>query len=276
MAECTLRRIANLARDTGDSLITPSQRRTSDGETPRPHIGKWRLSHTARELRRKGSPRHTGHTGEPGHRPRLRDVPMNEAKYPTEPGIRQSAKPSDLDRIDAPRIGADRLHQQHIGEPRIDDFAADNIALDLVIHQPKDRRHRSRCSRGSRDEQEIRQHVEQEVHISGVERDGSPDRDCLVTPKTRNIAAGAVEALAVERRYLRIAGDSICRAPQQADIPCAHQLGRPRRQRYPAGSPQQRHKLEPVERWKCQSPSSCCLQPGAAAHPRAKNVEDIR
>ena len=59
---------------------------------------------------------------------------MNEAKYPTEPRIRQSAKPSDLDPMDTPRIGADRLHQQHISEPRIDDFATDDIALDLVIH----------------------------------------------------------------------------------------------------------------------------------------------
>ena len=205
------------------------ERRTSNGQTPGPYVTERGLSHSARELRREGSPRHTGHASKLGYRPRLGYTPMNDAKYSTEPRIQKSAEPPDLDLLDVPRIGADRLHQQHISEPGIDDFATDDVPLDLAIHQPKDRRHRSGCGRASGNEQEIGQHVEQEVHISRVERDGSPDRNRVVTPETRDIAAGAVEGLAIERRHLWIAGYRICRAPQQADIPCAHELRGARR-----------------------------------------------
>jgi hypothetical protein len=63
-------------------------------------------------------------------------------------------------------------------------------------------------------------------------------------------------------------------------IPCAHQADIPWAQAaahepVPTGSPQQRHKLEPVERWKGKRSSSCGFQPGAAGHLRAQNVEDI-
>ncbi len=125
---------------------------------------------------------------------------MNGAKYSTEPSICQSAEPPDFDLFSAPRIGADRLHQQHIGEPGTNDFAADAVATDLAFHQSKDRRHSTGCGRGPRDEQEIRQHVEQEIRIPRIERDGSPNRDRLVTPQTRDIAVGAVEGLAIEWR----------------------------------------------------------------------------
>jgi len=54
MAECTLRSISDLARDAVDGLITASQRRASDGEAPRTHVGEWWLSYPARERRRKG------------------------------------------------------------------------------------------------------------------------------------------------------------------------------------------------------------------------------
>lgn len=58
---------------------------------------------------------------------------MNDAKCPTEPRIRQSTKPSDLDLTDTRRISAERLHQQHISGPRTYDFAADDIPLELRL-----------------------------------------------------------------------------------------------------------------------------------------------
>jgi hypothetical protein len=40
---------------------------------------------------------------------------MNGAKRTTEPWVRERTKPSSPDILGAFRIGADRLHQQHIG-----------------------------------------------------------------------------------------------------------------------------------------------------------------
>jgi len=171
---------------------------------------------------------------------------MYEAEDPTEARMRQGAKPTHFELFATPRKGTDRLYQQYIGKPSVDDLASDAIALDLLVHQPKNHCHRSGAGCCSRNEQEIRQHVEQEARISGIKRDGTSNRNRLVTPQAHNIVAGVVEGLTIERRHLRIAGYRICRVSQQADIACAHQLGRARRQHHPTGPAQHRHKLEPV------------------------------